>query len=735
MTEVGEVSGGVRLDVGQLKRAQRQVNSAFRDMQKSADKADAEIEAVDETMAKGTSTASTFSQVLGAELTGEALVGVVSWTGQATHQLASMTTQVAKTASESRRMGKSLDVSTQTVQELRFALKKMGIEGSEATEVFTTISERQQQALDGSGDMVNQFEKLGISMAELEGKSPDQLLTRIERGLRETADPTKRMAVAVELLGDEVGKKLVNRMADGEKSLADFRAEARRLGIAMSDDMVADLDRANASMRELESSTEALKKLTAAEAAPALAEAADAASDLANVAVFAAQGWDKLENSFLGRWVKGTIRGTANLFTAGLVDQTGDIVAAADRADKAVRGFQASQEESTDSSSRWAQALNDAHGELEHLETAVSSASASLGTFSGELAGMIQEGAQQLQDLRDAQITGLEADIERLKNKKVGLDDALKIARTDRAISGIRARIKDLQADMAAAAGEVAKADKLRAQAQGLRLQGRQGEAKAAAEQRGRGAAQSLAGRAQAVAGRQKRSAVSSAIAAARGATGQATGEGGDAAERQAEVARTRRNRNFAQSKQFMQAHSAEAKKVEQTQRAVNDTLEQRNEQLQSGIGKLQSMTSEILSAAGASRELQAGLSGAFEVAQGISKLSMLSTASNPVLAGLAGVSSIVTGIAGAAGAAQSDTGGQESSDLGRSQRRRDRRLATWIGEETAEAMDKQQREIIIIGDNPGRRDRSPVREMSAQHFREQSRALRREQRLNPGAI
>ena len=161
------------------------------------------------------------------------------------------------------------------------------------------------------------------------------------------------------------------------------------------------------------------------------------------------------------------------------------------------------------------------------------------------------------------------------------------------------------------------------------------------------------------------------------------------------------------------------------------------SDKLGEGVGHAQSMTMSIVDAAGAAESTKRQLRGAFQAAKGISQLTKIMSASNPIMAALSGASALVGGLVSMFKKPDRDRptpGRTRDSDLGQKQQQRDKRLADWIGEAVGAEMDERDvGETIVVNQNASGSGNSTG--LSKQQMRDLYKKLKREQRLNPGGV
>jgi hypothetical protein len=125
------------------------------------------------------------------------------------------------------------------VQTLEVAASRSGESIDSLRVAFTALLRNIEAARGGSNSAIEAFEKLGISAADLESKSPEEIFKAIAVGLQGISDPATRSAAALVVLGEN-GARLqpaLRSVANAEADLARFSATLDGLDIARLEDM------------------------------------------------------------------------------------------------------------------------------------------------------------------------------------------------------------------------------------------------------------------------------------------------------------------------------------------------------------------------------------------------------------------------------------------------------------------------------------------------------------------
>lgn len=129
-------------------------------------------------------------------------------------------------------------LSTDTLQELGYAAKLTGADMTDLGPAVKGLASALQAAgTKGGKSARNAFQALGLSWKELAASSPDQQLTAVLAALGRMEDPTKRNALATDLLG-KAGMKLMPMAA----SMTQLANEARQLGLVLKPETIAQAD-------------------------------------------------------------------------------------------------------------------------------------------------------------------------------------------------------------------------------------------------------------------------------------------------------------------------------------------------------------------------------------------------------------------------------------------------------------------------------------------------------------
>jgi hypothetical protein len=144
-------------------------------------------------------------------------------------------------------IGKALGVSAQQLKVLQQSAQLAGIGAGELQQAMFRLQGTLGDAVvKGTGPANAAIERLGLNLNEVARAPADKQINLITDALRKVEDPAERSALAIDLLG-----KQGPRMLEVAMNAARLAEQADKLGIALSDLEVANLERAGDAIDEL----------------------------------------------------------------------------------------------------------------------------------------------------------------------------------------------------------------------------------------------------------------------------------------------------------------------------------------------------------------------------------------------------------------------------------------------------------------------------------------------------
>ena len=120
-----------------------------------------------------------------------------------------------------------LNIASENLSGLQYAAQSMGAEAEDVGEFMKNMNEKVGLARFGDAGAIEQFEKLGIGMKDLEGLSTMETFNLMADSLMAMDDPTQRLAASLELFGEE-GNKMLGLMSQGSGAIGELVSEAER---------------------------------------------------------------------------------------------------------------------------------------------------------------------------------------------------------------------------------------------------------------------------------------------------------------------------------------------------------------------------------------------------------------------------------------------------------------------------------------------------------------------------
>jgi len=170
---------------------------------------------------------------------------------------------------EVAKLSRKTGITTETLSELRHVAEISGtsLEGLEkATKRMSTAI---GDAQDGLTETIRDFDKLGISVEELKGLSPEEAFLKLGEAIAGIEDPLVRANVAQGIFG-RAGMDLIPMFDQGAEAMAELRQEAHALGIVFDQEAAAKAEEMTDAMTRMNESVSGLKMAIAEHIIPIL---------------------------------------------------------------------------------------------------------------------------------------------------------------------------------------------------------------------------------------------------------------------------------------------------------------------------------------------------------------------------------------------------------------------------------------------------------------------------------
>lgn len=146
-------------------------------------------------------------------------------------------------ASSLGEVAQQLGVTTDALQEYRYAATQVGLSAEEMDQALSQLTRRAGEAASGTKAQAEAFEKLGISVKDANGAlvPTGELIPMIADAISRIEDPAARAAIEMDLFG-RAGQKLEPLLAGGSAAVNQLRDAAHELGIVLSEDQIQRAD-------------------------------------------------------------------------------------------------------------------------------------------------------------------------------------------------------------------------------------------------------------------------------------------------------------------------------------------------------------------------------------------------------------------------------------------------------------------------------------------------------------
>lgn len=172
------------------------------------------------------------------------------------------------------KMSQKLGLSAEAYQKWDYVLKISGTDMASMTTGLKTLTNKFDDAKNGSASAVAAFEKLGISMKDAENMSREELFAKTIEGFQGMADSTERAALANDLFGRS-GQNLAPLFNESSASTKELMETAEKYGMVMSDKAVKASAAFQDSMTTLSMTATGLRNRLLGELLPSITQVTD----------------------------------------------------------------------------------------------------------------------------------------------------------------------------------------------------------------------------------------------------------------------------------------------------------------------------------------------------------------------------------------------------------------------------------------------------------------------------
>ena len=167
----------------------------------------------------------------------KATSAVVSGLGVAAFGAAKKTADYAQNVSDS---AVKTGMSTTAYQEMSHAFDRLGVDQKNADRGMERLNQRMGHAANGNDKYAEAFDDLGVSIQDSNGdlRDADAVMMDTIESLAGIEDPALQASMASEVLGTQLGRKMMPALQDGSAGIEELREEAHELGLVMDGDAI-----------------------------------------------------------------------------------------------------------------------------------------------------------------------------------------------------------------------------------------------------------------------------------------------------------------------------------------------------------------------------------------------------------------------------------------------------------------------------------------------------------------
>lgn len=189
-------------------------------------------------------------------------------------QLMNITKESAEYAKEVKTLASVTGQGVKEVQEMQYASDMIGVSYDRMKDSLKEITNKMQEAQNGSEDTAAAFNTLGVNIYNADGSLRDAnaVFNDTIDALGHVQNRTERDALAMDLMS-ESAQELNPLIEKGSQALKDYADEAHEMGYVLDDEAIEALNATDTAQQKLLKTQEAVTKQISAEYAPYMTEA------------------------------------------------------------------------------------------------------------------------------------------------------------------------------------------------------------------------------------------------------------------------------------------------------------------------------------------------------------------------------------------------------------------------------------------------------------------------------
>jgi hypothetical protein len=167
------------------------------------------------------------------------------------------------------KQARSLGLTTAAFQRMTMVAGEAGVESGKLSSMLGLMQRNIVELQQGTKLQTDAFGKLGLSIKDLQGLSPDEQFAKIAASLDAVKDPAEKTALAMEVFGRS-GKDAINMLSDYSAKAANAAKFQNDFGIAVSQFDAEMIEAANDAFGRIAMALGGLGNIMAANVAPAI---------------------------------------------------------------------------------------------------------------------------------------------------------------------------------------------------------------------------------------------------------------------------------------------------------------------------------------------------------------------------------------------------------------------------------------------------------------------------------
>ena len=151
-----------------------------------------------------------------------------------------MANKFSNTADEIHKSSMKMGVGTDALQELRYAMGQVGVDSGSTDRALERLNQRMGRAKQGNEKYQQALEGVGVSMEDVKNGSisTDEAFMQSIDTLNNMEDSQKQSAMASELFGTSLSRKLMPAIKEGTLTIEDLKEEAQETGGVIGEDSI-----------------------------------------------------------------------------------------------------------------------------------------------------------------------------------------------------------------------------------------------------------------------------------------------------------------------------------------------------------------------------------------------------------------------------------------------------------------------------------------------------------------